>query len=262
MMRRAVGMAAVVILGCVLSARAAETVESLQKKIGEQTGKYKTLQYNVHMVTEGAGMPKSVGDGQFQAIRKGDKSLTRMETRSRMTFKAGDQEQTQEYTSTMINDGEYIYTLNDAAGQKMAMKMKPDPRMAGNDPLNSEAAFMAMTKDFNVKVLPDAAVDGKDAWVLELTPKDKDKGGNNPLSRMVTWYDKKTGLPIKSVGYDKDGKVLNTMTISDVKTNVSIPADRFVFKAPPGVEVMDMTKAAGMGGAMPAPQEQTEPAGE
>ncbi len=261
MMRRVVGMAVVVVLACVLSARAAETLESLQKKIGEQTSKYKTLQYNVQMVSEGMGMPgKSTSEGQFQAMRKGDKSLSRMETKSRMTFKVGDQEQTQEYSSTMINDGEFVYTVSDAAGQKMAMKMKPDSKMAGSDPLNSEAAFKAMTKDFNVKVLPDATVDGKDAWVLEATP--KDKSGGNPMSRMVTSYDKKTGLPLKSVGYDKDGKVLNTMTISNVKTNADIPAERFVFKAPPGVEVMDMTKSSGMGGGMPAQdQPSPEPAG-
>jgi outer membrane lipoprotein-sorting protein len=157
-----------------------------------------------------------------------------------------------------------MYTISDVGGQKMAMKMKPSPEMAGADPLNSESAFKAMGKDFNLKVLPDAAVDGKDAWVIEATPKDSKNA--EMMTKMVTYYDKKTGLPIKSVGYGKDGKVVNTMTISDIKTNADIPADRFVFKAPPGVEVMDMTKVAGMGGKMPSAEEMddaaTEPADE
>lgn len=251
MMRRVVGMAVIVALGCALSARAAETLESVEKKIGEQTAKYKSLQYSMHMASEGGGMaPKSTMDGQFQGMRKGDKSVSRMETKSRMTMKMGDQEQTQEYASVMVNDGEFMYTLTDAGGRKMAMKMKPDAKMAGGDPLNSEAAFKAMSKDFNLKLLPDQTIDGKEAWAIEATSKDKNP--NNPLSRMVTCYDKKTGLPLKSVGYDKDGKVINTMTVSDVKVNGDIPADRFVFKAPPGVEVMDMSKMAGMGGKMPA----------
>jgi len=267
MMRRMVGMAVIVVLGCALSARAAETIESLAKRIGEQTAKYKSLQYNMHSVSEAQAMVgKSTMDGQFQAMRKGDKTLSRMETKSRSSMKMGDQpEQTQEYTSTMINDGEFMYTITDAGGRKMAMKMKPDPKMAGADPLNSESAFKAMGKDFNLKVLPDAAVDGKDAWVVEATPKDN-KNPGMVLAKMVSYYDKKTGLPVKSIGYDKDGKVINTMIISDIKTNADIPADRFVFKAPPGVEVMDMTKMPGMGGKMPAADTQGDnapsPAGE
>jgi outer membrane lipoprotein-sorting protein len=261
MMRRVVGMALIVVLGCAFSARAAETIESLTKKIGEQTAKYKSLQYNMHSVNEAQAMVgKSTMDGQFQAMRKGDKTLSRMDTKSRSSMKMGDQpEQTQEYTSTMINDGEFMYTITDTGGQKMAMKMKPDPKMAGSDPLDSESAFKAMGKDFNLKVLPDAAVEGKDAWVVEATPKDT-KSPNMVLAKMVSYYDKKSGLPVKSLGYDKDGKVINTMVISDVKTNADIPAERFVFKAPPGVEVMDMTKMAGMGGKMPAAEGQGESA--
>jgi outer membrane lipoprotein-sorting protein len=258
MMRRMVGIAVIVVVSCALSARAAETVESVAKKIGEQTAKYKSLQYSMHSVNEGQAMVgKSTTTGQFQAMRKGEKTLSRMESKS--SQKIG--EQTQEYVSTMINDGEFMYTITDAGGQKMAMKMKVDPKMAGADPLDSESAFKAMGKDFNLKVLPDAAVDGKDAWVIEATPKDT-KNPNMVMAKMVSYYDKKTGIPVKSLGYDKDGKVINTMVISDVKTNADISADRFVFKAPPGVEVMDMTKMPGMGGKMPATQEQGEGAGE
>lgn len=246
-MRRIVGMAVIVVLGCALSGRAAETVESLARKIGEQTDKYKTLQYDMHMVNEVESMGgRMVMDGQFQAMRKSGKTVSRME--SKTVQKMGEESQT--FTSTMINDGEFMYTISDVAGQKMAMKMKPNPKMAGSDPLSSESAFKAMKQDFNLKVLPDATVDGKEAWVLEATPKDAKNA--EILARMVNYYDKKNGLPIKSVGYDKAGKVVNTTTFSNFKLNADIPAERFVFKAPPGVEVMDMTKMPGMGGGMPS----------
>jgi outer membrane lipoprotein-sorting protein len=39
-----------------------------------------------------------------------------------------------------------------------------------------------------------------------------------------------------------DGKPMTTMTYTDIKINPDIPADRFVFKAPEGVQVQDMSK--------------------
>jgi outer membrane lipoprotein-sorting protein len=44
------------------------------------------------------------------------------------------------------------------------------------------------------------------------------------------------------VTYTPDGKPMNTMTYSDIKINDKISPDRFVFKAPPGVEVQDLSK--------------------
>ncbi len=267
MMRRAVGCAVIAVLGWAVTASAAETLESVQKKIADLTGKYKTLQYNVHMASEGMpgeGMPgKMVMDGQFQAMRKGDKTLSRMDAKTRMTTKMGGKDEAGDISSLTIVDGEFIYTVMDQGGQKMATKSKVEAK-AGSDPLDSKQAFEALDKDFNLKILPDQSVDGKEAWGIEATPKDT-KNPNMPLVKMVTCYDKKTGLPLKSVGYDKEGKAVNTTLISDVKVNSPIPAERFVFKAPPGVEVMDMTKMGG--GSMPAmPQDmddnQPEPAGE
>jgi outer membrane lipoprotein-sorting protein len=255
MMRRTISLAVVLVAGCAMAARAAETLESVEKKIAEQAGKYKTLQYDTHMVSDmsiGEGMSsKSTMDGQVQAMRKAGKVLSRVDSKSRTTMKMGDAPaQTQEVSSLMVNDGQYVYTLTDVGGQKMAHKTKPDPKAAGADPMDTKQTFDAMRKEFNLKILPDQTVDGKDCWVIEATAKDA-KAPNTIVARMVMDYDKKTGLPVKSVSYDMAGKVSSTMTISDVKVNPEIPADRFVFKAPPGVEVMDMTKMGGMG-SMPA----------
>lgn len=259
MMRRVVGLAVVLALGSAATARAADTLESVEKKIADQTQKYKSLQYNMHMAGEmaiGGMTSKTAMDGQFQAMRKGDKVLSRMDSKSRSAHKMGDQpEQTQEVSNVMVSDGEYMYTLTDTGAQTMARKQKSDPKMGGVDPLDSVSAFKAMSKDFNLKLLPDATVEGKDAWAIEATPKDT-KNPNMPLSRMVTYYDKKTGVPVKSVGFGKEGKVVHTMVVTDVKVNADIPADRFVFKAPPGVEVQDMTKTGA--GSMPAIPDQDD----
>jgi len=254
MVRRTICLAVVLVVGCAMAARAAETLESVEKKIAEQAGKYKTLQETMHMVSDmsfGEGMAsKTTMETQMQAMRKGDKVLSRMDSKSKTVMKMGDQPaQTQEANMLAINDGEFVYTLTDAGGQKMAQKSKPDPKTAG-DPLDVKRSFDAMRKSFNLKLLPDESVDGKDCWAIEAIAKDA-KDPNMPIARTVSYYEKKTGIAVKAVSYDKAGKVASTMTISDVKVNADIPAERFVFKAPPGVEVMDMTKMGGMG-EMPA----------
>lgn len=267
MMRRMVGLAVVLVLGCAVAAKAADTLETVEKKIADQTQKYKTLQYKMHMAGEmamGEMTHKSAMDGQFLVMRKGDKVLSRMESKSRSTYKAGEApEQTQEVSNLMVNDGEFVYTVTESGSQAVARKTRPDPKTRGVDPLDSASAFKAMSKDFDLKLLPDATVDGKDAWAIEATPKDT-KNPNMPVARMVTYYDKKTGVPAKSVGFGKDGKVVHTMVVSDVKVNADIPGDRFVFKAPPGVEVQDMTAlgADSMPAAADQDDNQPEPADE
>ena len=89
-----------------------------------------------------------------------------------------------------------------------------------------------------LKVLPDSSSDGRAAWVIEATPK-PDQAGQG---KTVIHYDKESGQMIKMVAYTPDGKPMTTMTYSDIKINDKISPDRFVFKAPPGVEVQDLSK--------------------
>ena len=55
-------------------------------------------------------------------------------------------------------------------------------------------------------------------------------------------FHKESGQMIKMIAYSPDGKPMATTTFSDIKINPKISPDRFVFKAPPGVTVQDMTK--------------------
>jgi outer membrane lipoprotein-sorting protein len=55
------------------------------------------------------------------------------------------------------------------------------------------------------------------------------------------YYSQEHGVPVKSVMYGPDGKPITTMTFSDYKFDVKIDPQRFVFKAPEGVQVIDQT---------------------
>lgn len=218
----------------------ADTLEEVEKKIVDAADKVKSFTADVSTVTEAKGEGFSTSSrmqGTSEVMRKGDTVLMHMELKTTGVTKIGDQEQKMESTSLMVCDGDFNYVLTEQAGQKMAMKMKADPKMAG---ISSKQLFTEWGKENDLKLLPDEKVDGRDAYVIEVTPK---KPGA-ATGKQLAYFDKEHGLMLKMVVMGEDGKPMSTTTLSNYKTGVDLKPDRFVFKAPEGVQVMDMTKAA------------------
>jgi outer membrane lipoprotein-sorting protein len=119
-------------------------------------------------------------------------------------------------------------------GQKMATKQKPEVAATG-DP---KELFKKMHSDNTVKMLPDEKVDGVSTVVFEVVPKDV---AGSPVAKSIMYFAKDTGINVKVVGKDKDGKDVFSNMSTDIKLNTEIANDHFVFKAPEGVQVMDMT---------------------
>lgn len=235
------------VLGFTAAASGAETLESVEKKITEQLGKYKTLRLKSKLTsnvqTEAVKMKTMADSVAEYARRPGGKWVSRTESATKISRKIGDNaEEKDEAKVLSIYDGESFYVLTEMPKQKSAMKMQPDPKSNVN-PLDGKGLFNLLHEYYDVKLLPDESVDGQAVYVIEATPKKRDNADGNQ-GKVLSYYDKKTGVAIKSVMYDKAGKVTGTSMTTDVKPDVDIPADRFVFKAPPGVEVMDMTKMA------------------
>ena len=49
-------------------------------------------------------------------------------------------------------------------------------------------------------------------------------------------------MSVKNVSYNGDGKVTSTTITTEVKIDEKVDPSQFVFKAPPGVTVQDLTK--------------------
>jgi outer membrane lipoprotein-sorting protein len=52
---------------------------------------------------------------------------------------------------------------------------------------------------------------------------------------------------VRADGKDKNDKTVSTYALSDVKLDTEVAPDRFVFKAPEGVEVIDVPQNTGTG---------------
>ena len=250
MMKRALLIAIACVFASTATLRADDKAEEVQKKIHEKLSKYKSMSFKSVTILEtnsSESSSRATTDQACEYLRKDAKTvLSRFENKSHSITKIGGKEYKNESTMTSIYDGEFQYGLIDNMGNKMATKQRPYPGSM-IDPFDILPQFRAMDKTHRVRLLPDDKVGGRNAWVMEIGPKtpvSRPAGskGESAGERTVNWYDKDTGVLIKTVSYDAGGKPYSTTTMSDIKVNDKIDPDRFKFKAPEGVPMFDRTK--------------------
>jgi outer membrane lipoprotein-sorting protein len=227
------------VLGWTLPAAVADELETVEKKLGEAWKKHKSMTAEFTMVSKmeqpGFAM-ESTTKGTQETMRKGDQLLFHTAMTTSTVQKIGEQESKSESKVTVVSDGTYAYMLTETMGQKMAVRTKADPQQAG-DP---QATFEVLRKDHTLKLLPEETIDGKKAFVIEATPKQTQPMGPG---KSVYFFLQDGGVLVKMVVSDQAGKPMTTMTYSDIKFDVKIDPQRFVFKAPEGVQVIDQTAA-------------------
>lgn len=217
------------------AAALADDLETVEKKLVEAFRKHKSVTAKVTMTSrmEMPGMLMEMdGQGTLEMARRDDKSLVRMELKTTMNNKVGEEVTKMEQQTLTVVDGEAAYVLTDMMGQKTAMKSKIDPQMGG-DP---QALFANLRKDHTLKLLPEETLEGRKMYVIEGTPKEKPEVGP---AKQVYYFDQDSGFMAKFVMFNADGKPMTTMAYTDLKFDVSIDPDHFKFKAPPGVQVME-----------------------
>lgn len=203
---------------------------AVEKELSKVWDKLKSMTADMEMNVAMAGTSTKM-KGTVEFVSKPDKELFRME----MTMETDFGGQKMEGTSTTVYDGEFVYMVNDMMGQQTAIKQKPGAM--AQSPAGKHMFESLMEKN-ELKVLPSEKVDGKDAFVIEAVPKGT---APQPFTKMKLFLVKENGIMVKMVGYDHAGSEFMTTVYSNIKINPKIDESRFVFKAPDGVKVIDMT---------------------
>ncbi len=224
----------------------ADAVEEIQKKLSDSFSKLKSYSCKTRTVQnmefgEGNKMQSDYA-GTIEWSCRDDKIMMRTDMKGTSVQSFSGQENKSEVSTTIVCDGDMVYTLSSQMGQTMATKQKPDDSLGG-DP---KTYFTQILARQNVKVLPEDKFDGEACYVLEATPKDAAEAES--IARTIMYFRKDIGINVKTIGLNKSGQEVFSNTSSDMKINSEIAADRFVFKAPEGVQVMDMTGAQPGGG--------------
>jgi outer membrane lipoprotein-sorting protein len=218
----------------------ADTLETVEKAIVEKAANTQSQQARVttmqRMQTPQMSYD-SQGETTYEFLKQGEKWLSRTESKTISNSSVAGQEHKQNTTMLVIDDGKFVWTLSEMDGQKSVMKSRSEANRAL---LTDKAYFDNLRKDFELKLLPDETVDGRATWPIQATPRQPASEGM--IAMLLNYFDKETGVCIKTIGKDSSGKEVMTSVTKDIKVNPTLAADRFVFKVPEGVTVMDMTQ--------------------
>lgn len=254
MFRRYCGwMVVVVALASAATARADETLEEVGRYLDDAVRQYRTVRYKVQVTSEIASTTgervRGTQEIEHEILRQPNGlALTRYQAHSTGRTQGGGKPERVSETSTLsIFDGRYLYDLRTTTQQVYAVKTRPK-----HNPYDPIGRLDQVRENFEVRLLPERTFEGQEVYALEFIPKAID--GSTLTHRMVTYMDRKTGLPLRTISYDKGGRVVNTASVVETHLNEDIPAEHFVFHTPPGVKVVDMTKVGG-------PASQSQPAG-
>ena len=212
------------------NALAGETLESVEKKIVGNWTKLTSMSAKTTTKMAHPGMSMK-SEGTLEYLRHDGKELFRLEMKV-------DQEiggQKRQGTISSIADGKSVYNVTDMMGQTMAFKQSGDSFQ--NFP-GGRQMFDSLKKKSTLQLLPDEKVGDQVTYVIEVKPKES---SSSPMAKMKLFFAKDTGMVVKMMAFDGSEQPTMTTTYHDVKLNPKISPDRFVFKAPEGVQVMDKT---------------------
>jgi outer membrane lipoprotein-sorting protein len=213
--------------GMGLMVQAGDSLESITKQIKERLGEVKSLSAKSTTIWGmGAGAEFTLKEtGTFEMLRKGDKVLIRIEEQGTQTTRSTSSayEMNENTRSTTISDGEYTYSLQAINGRMTASRKKADSRL-----YDITQAFSSLREIYKFEILPEEKLEGTDCWVIE---------AKSPREGKRFYIAKDTGLAVRKVQFGESFTC--TTVLSNIKVNSAIPERRFVFYAPPGVEVRE-----------------------
>lgn len=225
-----------------------EKLDAIEKEIVAKWKPIKTMTANMTVEFEnqmGAATMKGKLNGKIEVLRKDDKTLLRQETTMTMSG-APNAPEGMTMEMLMVSDGEIAQTLMEQMGQKIVRKMRADQAGSHGTPMD---VLESLKKTHVLTVADDAEVEKEKCWVVNAVPKQPQP---NAPTKMIHYFRQKDGAMVKMDGFNKDGKAIMKMTMTDIKTNVDIDPKRFEFEVPEGAMVQDMTN-------MPMPGGQNKP---
>jgi outer membrane lipoprotein-sorting protein len=172
----------------------------------------------------------------YEWLRKDGVVVFRLEIETALEIEADGRKTERKSKVVTVYDGEHMHTYTEEAGRKLVMKTKLDPKL-GPD---VRAFFQALREQSNLRLLAAERVGRKDAHVIQATPKEPRPAGHTYRH----YFSKDDGVLLKTTLCDEKGSAVEITTFTDFDFDSGIDAERFVFRAPLGAKVIDLTEQA------------------
>jgi outer membrane lipoprotein carrier protein len=174
----------------------------------------------------------SINDAELKFSQKTKFEMSKSEQNISGTLfiKKGNKYRVETENSTIVTDGNTVWSHNFANEQVLIDKFKVDERA-----LTPERILTAAPKDYYASVVSAEKVGKADTQVLKLVPKDSD----SMIRTMKVWIDESTWLMKRVEIVDINGNT-TSYTIHSVAVNIGVPDSRFAYQIPKGVEAVDL----------------------
>ncbi len=225
-----------------LQAVAQDTVESIEKDILAKWDKVTSMSAIIAGSGDVKVMPESptalhlIGSGSLDLLKKDGKNFSRIE------LGAGLIPQSKPIARVLAgSDGTAAYVETEIFG-------KVESKTVDQLPISADAKGLLglMNQHLSLAAMPSEKVNDQDAYVLigELKSPEKDI----PVSKLLLYFAKETGIILKVVALNLQGQPMITLAVQDLKLNQPIPEEKFRYTPPaplaPKPEAVPATPAA------------------
>ena len=196
-----------------------------------------------HMDTD-AGSNRTRGSGTLEFAKQDGRRRFRMDLTQTMT---GDTFTGTDLTTNTslqeVCDGRYVYVLVEQTAMGMSFrtavknKMDAPPTMDAPPIIDPVRLFKTLRANNELKLLEVSVAELPPVYTVEATPKDP----YDPVGRLVVHFAKDSGIVLRTKSEGRHSPRTMTATYSDIRIDVGLDPNRFVFTLPRGVGLIDAT---------------------
>jgi len=157
---------------------------------------------------------------------------TEKKTKGKMYMKNPDKFRIETKEEIIVTDGKFLWTYSEQNEQVIKSRLDRSKNI-----FKPNQYLSNFRKEYKTESTGEEKIDKTKCYRLALTPKKKDSF----ISRMILWIDKKS-LLAKKLEYKDSNDNQITLVFDKIKINKGIKDSKFVFKAPEGVEELDLTE--------------------
>ncbi len=180
---------------------------------------------------------RTIGEGTYELRRDGDKLQIRFDLANTLYF------QTDWESKSQLVTAEFLLWVTDGTIMYQSTRQTKDYYKVTKTHYNEDALLQLaapivlreLMVDHTLKILPEDVLDARRVVVVQATPV-------NGTWDETHYFDKETGIRVKHVENDKDGKQTYLLTLKDLKVDPEFETNHFDFEVPKEAELIDKTK--------------------
>jgi chaperone LolA len=153
-------------------------------------------------------------------------------TKGKMYLKNPDKFRIETKEEVIVTDGKFLWTYSEQNEQVIKSRLDRSKHIFKPNQYLSD-----FRREYKAKLSGEEKIDKAKCYKLTLTPKKEDLF----ITKMTIWVDKKN-LLAKKIEYMDINDNQITLVFDHIKTDGGIKDSKFVFKAPEGVEELDLTE--------------------